>query len=384
MTIHRRTRIPGRRARRLVGARPSTTAARPITASDRTAEPTRLGAVPDSITIGYQLIPNGDLIVKHEGWLEEAFGPDVDIEWKLFDSGGAVNEAVIAGGIDIGLAGSSPVSRGISNGIEYQVPWIFDVIGEAEALVVRADAGIADIADLRRQDRRHARSPRRRTTACSPRWRVPASTRPTSTSSMPSPTRSTPRGRTATSTPPTCGTRTWPSSIADGGTVLITSADLAAEGKTTYDLAVVTNDFAAEYPDAVRTVGRAAGPRRRSCSTTTRRRRRDPRRRAQHHAGGGQGRRPPTSSSCRPPSRPARTTSAAACPPTCSPRRSSTRSSARSRRCRTKPAYTGAVNPAFAAAVGRMTLTLAVARDRPAAVGRAGRSASHGVAHRYP
>ena len=39
--------------------------------------------------------------------------------------------------------------------------------------------------------------------------------------------------------------------IADGGTVLITSADLAAEGKTTYDLAVVTNDFAAEYPDAV-------------------------------------------------------------------------------------------------------------------------------------
>jgi taurine transport system substrate-binding protein len=41
--------------------------------------------------------------------------------------------------------------------------------------------------------------------------------------------------------------------IDDGGTVLITSADLAAKGKTTYDLAVVTNDFADKYPAAVNT-----------------------------------------------------------------------------------------------------------------------------------
>ena len=39
--------------------------------------------------------------------------------------------------------------------------------------------------------------------------------------------------------------------VDDGGKVLITSADLAAKGKTTYDLAVVTNDFASKYPDAV-------------------------------------------------------------------------------------------------------------------------------------
>ena len=34
--------------------------------------------------------------------------PTPTIEWKLFDSGGSVNEAVVAGGIDIGLAGSQP------------------------------------------------------------------------------------------------------------------------------------------------------------------------------------------------------------------------------------------------------------------------------------
>ncbi len=71
------------------------------------------------------------------------------IDWKLFDSGGSVNEAVLAGGVDIGLVGSSPASRGISSGIEYQVPWIFDVIGKAEALVVKGDSGITSIADLK-------------------------------------------------------------------------------------------------------------------------------------------------------------------------------------------------------------------------------------------
>ncbi len=39
--------------------------------------------------------------------------------------------------------------------------------------------------------------------------------------------------------------------IADGGNVLITSADLAALGKTTYDLAIVSNEFADEFPAAV-------------------------------------------------------------------------------------------------------------------------------------
>jgi len=39
----------------------------------------------------------------------------------------------------------------------------------------------------------------------------------------------------------------------DGGTILVSSADMAAKGKTTYDLAVVTDDFAARYPDAVQT-----------------------------------------------------------------------------------------------------------------------------------
>ncbi len=57
--------------------------------------------------------------------------------------------------------------------------------------------------------------------------------------------------------------------IDEGGTVLVTSAELAAAGKTTYDLAVVTNDFAEEYPERCE---RGSRPRtvRSHCSTTTR------------------------------------------------------------------------------------------------------------------
>lgn len=211
------------------------------------SEPVEL---PDSITIGYQLIPNGDLIVKHEGWLEEAFGPDVEIEWTLFDSGGAVNEAIIAGAIDIGLAGSSPVSRGISNGLEYQVPWIFDVIGEAEALVVRADSGIAEIADLAG------------TTVATPF----ASTAHYSLLAALDGAGVDPADVNIIDAQPDAIYASWQTGdidaayvwnpnlaklIDDGGTVLLTSADLAADGTTTYDLAVVTNEFAEDHPAAV-------------------------------------------------------------------------------------------------------------------------------------
>jgi taurine transport system substrate-binding protein len=216
------------------------------------SEPAADGALPDTITIGYQLIPNGDLIVKHEGWLEEAFGPDVTVEWKLFDSGGAVNEAVIAGGVDIGLAGSSPVSRGISNGIEYQVPWIFDVIGDAEALVVRPDAGITDVADLAGKT---VATP----FASTSHYSLLAALQDAGLDSG---------DVNVIDAQPDAIYASWQNDdidaayvwnpnlaklIAEGGQVLVTSAELAAEGKTTYDLAVVTNDFAEEFPGAVQT-----------------------------------------------------------------------------------------------------------------------------------
>lgn len=207
-------------------------------------------AAPDTITIGYQLIPNGDLIVKAEGWLEEAF-PDSEIEWKLFDSGGSVNEAIVGGSIDFGLAGSSPVSRGLSTGIEYQVPWIHDVIGEAEALVVNPEtvSGLEDLAG-KTIATPFASTAHFSLLAALEGAGVDAGEVDIIDAEPDEIFAAWSRGDID-------GAYVWNPNLAsiidDGGEVLISSAELAEEGTTTYDLAVVSNEFAEEFPEAVQT-----------------------------------------------------------------------------------------------------------------------------------
>ncbi|MBB6636349.1 ABC transporter substrate-binding protein [Cohnella thailandensis] len=105
------------------------------------------GSLPKEVTIGYQVIPNAELLVKAQGLAEKKF-PDVKINWKQFDSGRDVNTAVAAGSVDLGLAGSVPVSIGISNKLPYEVYFLHDIIGEAESLAVRDSANIKSAKDL--------------------------------------------------------------------------------------------------------------------------------------------------------------------------------------------------------------------------------------------
>jgi len=219
---------------------------------DATAAAGGSGA-PGKITIAYQAIPNGDLVVKNQRWLEQAF-PDTEIEWKLFDSGGTVNEAVVAGSVDIGLAGSSPVARGLSTPIDYQVPWIHDVIGRAEALVVRDDIG--SIEQLRGKKIATPLASTSHYSLLAALDRAGLSERDVEVIDA------EPDDIYAAWTRGDIdGAYVWNPNLArivgDGGRVLITSEELAREGKTTYDLAVVTNEFAEKYPDAVTTWVRA-------------------------------------------------------------------------------------------------------------------------------
>jgi taurine transport system substrate-binding protein len=204
---------------------------------------------PKKLTIAYQAIPNGDLVVKHEGWLEKAL-PNTKIEWKLFDSGGSVNEAVAARSVDIGLAGSSPVSRGLSQPLPYEVPWIHDVIGKAEALVVKKD-----ITSIEQLKGKKVATPLASTShysllAALQDHQLTAKDVKVIDAEPDDIAAAWSRGDID-------GAYVWNPNLAklikDGGHVLVSSADLAKEGKTTYDLAVVTKDFAGKYPDAVKT-----------------------------------------------------------------------------------------------------------------------------------
>ena len=107
-------------------------------------------AVKPTIRIGYQTFPSGDLIVKHNRWLEEAL-PEYNITWTKFDSGAEVNKAFVAKQIDFGALGSSPVARGLSAplNIPYSVVFILSVAGDNEALVARDNSGIESVSDLR-------------------------------------------------------------------------------------------------------------------------------------------------------------------------------------------------------------------------------------------
>jgi taurine transport system substrate-binding protein len=206
-------------------------------------------SAPTTLKLGYQLIPNGDAIVKAEGYLEEAL-PDTEVKWVKFDSGADVNTAIAGGSIDIGLAGSSPVTTGIATGLDYRVPWIFDVIGEAESLVVSAESGITDLAGL---EGKKIATP----VASTAHYSLLAAVEDAGVD---------PESIQVVDLEPEAILAAWTRGdidgayiwnptlaelIADGGTVLATSAELAEKGKVTADLAVVRTEFADQYPDAV-------------------------------------------------------------------------------------------------------------------------------------
>ncbi|MDH3690858.1 MAG: taurine ABC transporter substrate-binding protein [Gammaproteobacteria bacterium] len=98
-------------------------------------------------TIGYQLVYNPWKVSIADGSIEEATGYKID--FRKFDSGSKVINAMASGDVDIALAGSSPIAAGVSRGVDMQLVWIFEDIAAAEALVVRNGSGINGPQDLK-------------------------------------------------------------------------------------------------------------------------------------------------------------------------------------------------------------------------------------------
>ncbi|WP_319450233.1 MULTISPECIES: glycine betaine ABC transporter substrate-binding protein [unclassified Mycobacterium] len=205
-----------------------------------------------TIRIGYQTFPSGDLIVKNNKWLEQAL-PDYNIKWTKFDSGADVNTAFIAKELDFGALGSSPVARGLSAplNIPYKVAFVLDVAGDNEALVVRHASGINTIAELKGK-----------------RIGTPFA----STAHYSLLAALAQNGLSATDVQlvdlqPQAILAAWDRGDIDAaytwlptlddlrktGKDLITSRQLAKDGKPTLDLSAVADDFAQAHPDVVNT-----------------------------------------------------------------------------------------------------------------------------------
>lgn len=203
-----------------------------------------------TIRLAYQSFPSGDLVVKNNRWLEQAL-PDYNIKWTKFDSGADINTAFIARELDFGALGSSPVARGLSAPlhIPYQVAFILDVAGDNEALVARDGTGIEKVEDLRGK---------RIGTAF-------ASTAHYSLLAALAQAGLSPSDVSLIDLQPQTSLAAWERKDVDAvytwlptvdqlrrnGKTLITSRELAAAGKPTLDLGVVSRAFATEHPDIV-------------------------------------------------------------------------------------------------------------------------------------
>lgn len=205
-----------------------------------------LGAPDTSINttarIAYQQIPNGDLIVKDQGILEACM-PNAKITWTVFSSGGDVLTAYGAKSVDMGLTGSNPAVKALSAPLNTTLPaiqntWIFDVIGKGESLIVKSD--IKSPADLKGKK---IATPFGSTSHYSLlNWLAQnglSDTDVTLVNLQPE--------QMAAAWPDLAGVWVWDPTlsqlVAQGGVLLASSADTAAAGYPTYDLANATKEF---------------------------------------------------------------------------------------------------------------------------------------------
>ena len=99
------------------------------------------------VTFAHQdmIVPMRVLMAKGE--LEKETG--YKINWKMFGGGGDVIKAMASGEVPIGEVGSSPATAAASQGMDVQVIWLLDDIGNAEQLVARNGSGVNSLADLK-------------------------------------------------------------------------------------------------------------------------------------------------------------------------------------------------------------------------------------------
>ena len=115
-----------------------------------------LAAAGDTVRVGH--FPNvthvQSLVAHHlsrtgHGWFEQRLGPDVKIEWYIYNAGPSAMEAILADSIDLTYVGPSPALNAYtkSNGDEIRI--VAAAAAGGAALVVQPDSGLKEPAHFR-------------------------------------------------------------------------------------------------------------------------------------------------------------------------------------------------------------------------------------------
>ena len=99
------------------------------------------------VTIAYQDMLDPYRVSQDAKDLEKATG--YKINWKQFGGGGEVIKAMASGAVQIGEVGSAGIAAAVSRGEPFELFWILDDIGDAEALVAKNGSGINSVKDLK-------------------------------------------------------------------------------------------------------------------------------------------------------------------------------------------------------------------------------------------
>jgi NitT/TauT family transport system substrate-binding protein len=101
----------------------------------------RAGHFPD-------IVHSQAIVGKVKGTFQEILGPDVKIDWKLFNAGNSAIEALFADELDLSYIGPNPAVNGFikSNGEALRI--VCGAASGGAGLVVRSDSGIQSPADF--------------------------------------------------------------------------------------------------------------------------------------------------------------------------------------------------------------------------------------------
>jgi NitT/TauT family transport system substrate-binding protein len=113
------------------------------------AQPTtlRIGHFPN-VTHIQALIAHG--MSRHgRGWFEQRLGPDVKLEWFVYNAGPSAMEAIFANSIDLTYVGPSPAINAYAKARGDDIRIIAGAAEGGAALVVQPDAGLRTPADFR-------------------------------------------------------------------------------------------------------------------------------------------------------------------------------------------------------------------------------------------
>ena len=207
-----------------------------------------------TVTFAYQDMVIPFRWVQAQGELEKATG--YKINWRQFGGGGDVIRAMASGDVQIGEAGSSPIAAAISQGLDIEIFYILEDIGAAEALVVRDGSGITKMADLKGKK---IATPFVSTSHFHLLYAMElAGLKPTDVQVL---NMRPPEIAAAWARGDIDGAFIWDPALATtkkNGKVLVTSGELCAKGKCTFDGLVVSKKWAKDNADFMVALVKAA------------------------------------------------------------------------------------------------------------------------------